>query len=750
MKKDEKPAEKKPAEAAKPAEAKPAAKAAPAAAAQPKDAAKPALATGVPDVDISAEAEANAPLVVAKTETVKVQPAAGGKAPAGQAPAAATPAAKAPAAAQAPAGAKAPAQAAAQKVATTMAKAVVQEAATVVAAKGQAAKAPGAAAAAPAGKAAPAAQQAAPAAAKPQAAPAQAKPAAGTDKEVAAITEAKPAEVKGEKEVIMKKTFTESTKPGREFKPIPEEFYNTLFYFSGMGSVIASSLASGVYVPEHTAKKAPSADVMEECDRRRRRRSQSKGRDLVMSARVQCNDLSSELRRLQNLLATLPTFGDTVQPLPNKPTVKIAEKAILAHTQFPEDLHVPNSPDHPAAPWHQAPPPPVPAKEPEPEKKAEKPKEPEPPKEAPKEAAAKAEETKPEATKASELPGDRAADAKKPEVKEAEVKKPEVDVKETIDVEQIQIVKVVEAHSGPPLPVPPSLKTASAPTAAPPAPATGGGPPAPPPPPPAPLAGAVKIMPAPPSAAPILKPVSPSALIPKPTSPAAFKPKSPIIPPPPPIPNMTSPSVPQVPRPQAQVDGYIPKVGGLREIGVHTGMPLEQIHRPWQERYGTQAVEDYQAPQPFGEPVEVDASGARSWHLSKLRAMEAKGMVPVDRTPGGADDGLPSTHLAKLIRQGEGDSVGSASQYAPFLVSQKSQQLDFEKVLHEAKSGQSYVPSGFKPVAAPGQLQHRMPPAKSPIAHVKAPASPFKPQGSVSPVKAVAGTWEPNLPYSDL
>lgn len=66
-----------------------------------------------------------------------------------------------------------------------------------------------------------------------------------------------------ETEVIMKKTFTESVKPKMEFKPVPEEFYNTLFYFSGMGNVIGSALAEGVYVPEHTAKRAPSPEAIE-------------------------------------------------------------------------------------------------------------------------------------------------------------------------------------------------------------------------------------------------------------------------------------------------------------------------------------------------------------------------------------------------------------------------------------------------------------------------------------------------------
>ncbi len=743
-----KPAEAKPAEAkpaaAKPAEAKPAeAKPAAAKPAEAKPAAAKAEAVkldpaNLPDVDISAEMEANVPVVAA---------AGGVKA--------------------------------AEKVATTIAETVVKEA-TAVATKAESAVSSAGPVKVQAG-AAPAKAEAGPVKVQPQAGPVKVQPEAGPvkvqpqagpvkvqpeagpvkvqpqagpvkvqsqagpvkveakqeDKEVAAIT-AKPGEQKdGETEVIMQKTFTEG-KPRREFKPIPEEFYNTLFYFSGMGSVIASSLASGVYVPEHTAKKAPSAEVAEESEKVRRR-SQCKGRDLVTSARVQCTDLSSELRKLQALLNCLPTFGEGVEPLPvPAPTAAVQpEKAILAHTQLIEEFNVPNSPEHPAAPWHQAP---------------------APPRQLTPEVKKEAEPPKPEATAASDLPGD----------------------KSHTDGE-IQPIPAPVAQTAPP-PAP-----AAPPAPAPPADgAMMNGPIRPPP-------GGVMVMPHPPAQVSAFRPPSPQVRT-QALSPIQGPPSPRPAPPPPPPPSMQNylPAVMPAEAPISHVSApighgppraksaeprptYIPKVEGIREIGVHTGQVLTSVpNRPWQERYGVGHVQNYKAPDPFGH-IEIDSRDAKSWQLSRLRAIEAKGIDLADSA------GLVDPHTGTMgTRVMSYDDISS---YAPYLVSNRSKQADYNQQLYTAKSAQPFIPhnlknkpsaqdgyryqfkettvqsrtspvkmvrgpSATKHVVAPGRMEGS--PGKSPISHVVAPSQ----YASVSPHPHVRKqniyVPESDFGYSDL
>ena len=159
----------------------------------------------------------------------------------------------------------------------------------------------------------------------------------------------------GQTEVIMSKSFTESVKPRLEFKPVPEEFYNTLFYFSGMGNVIGTALAEGVYVPEHTAKRAPSAEAVEEI--MKNQKIPNKGEEIVKSARTQAIDVTLELKHLQSLLGALPIYSDGVNKdggapqhhTPREPPK--VERAILAHTQITDELdrkhtQVPKRPVH--------------------------------------------------------------------------------------------------------------------------------------------------------------------------------------------------------------------------------------------------------------------------------------------------------------------------------------------------------------------------------------------------------------------
>ena len=112
----------------------------------------------------------------------------------------------------------------------------------------------------------------------------------------------KPKETETDKAI--KKTFIESCPT---FQPIPDEFYSKLFYFSGMGTLIGSSLSAGIYVPEDTAKCGLGAEQVESCVPE----SFDKHVEMVKTARNHATDLTTELRKLQALLQGLPIFtGD--------------------------------------------------------------------------------------------------------------------------------------------------------------------------------------------------------------------------------------------------------------------------------------------------------------------------------------------------------------------------------------------------------------------------------------------------------
>ena len=61
-----------------------------------------------------------------------------------------------------------------------------------------------------------------------------------------------------------KPSKTEAPNPsptsGSTFQGKGDDFYNTIFYFSGMGSVIGSALAQGVYVSEQNRRNAIDPD----------------------------------------------------------------------------------------------------------------------------------------------------------------------------------------------------------------------------------------------------------------------------------------------------------------------------------------------------------------------------------------------------------------------------------------------------------------------------------------------------------
>jgi hypothetical protein len=94
----------------------------------------------------------------------------------------------------------------------------------------------------------------------------------------------------------------------REPDLTPEEFYHTLFYFSGMGTVIGSALAEGVYVPERTANTGVRVEYVEEIERQKSE-ERRKRRSSIDVAQHQVVHLSKDLHNLHDLLDSLPKFS---------------------------------------------------------------------------------------------------------------------------------------------------------------------------------------------------------------------------------------------------------------------------------------------------------------------------------------------------------------------------------------------------------------------------------------------------------
>jgi hypothetical protein len=537
-------------------------------------------------------------------------------------------------------------------------------------------------------------------------------------------------------EVIMQKTFTESKKPKHEFRPIPESFYNTLFYFSGMGNVIGSALAEGLYVPENQQKRAPSAEVIEEAVQRKRR-SVSKGRDLITSARVQANDVTCDLRKLQSLLENLPTFTIGTQTY-SRGEAKPAEKPILAHTQLTEDLNKPPQ-THPYAHRGAGLTPEEQQKRQEEqlrqqqlqrqqqqeqmrqqqlqqqrlqqqhmqqeqmrrqqelerqqlqqklqqeqmkreieEKAREEQKrqaELKAKEEAQKAAAEKAAVEKAAAEKAAaekaaaekaaaEKAAAEKAAAEKAAAEKAASKGPGEGEGKTAEAKEgvIQPTHAVDSQAGPPA-----------------------GPPAPPPPPPPPPVPAQSSVPPPPPSLPSAVPQAPSAFsppqpsqinsrhAPDPSKKTVLQPQS--------LPSQTS-----IPQPGS----YVPKVGGVREYGVHTG-DVYMPHSPWQARYGTNKVQDYKAPDPFAPGGTLDTEGLKSWQMSRARAAEAKGIFSVQPH---RDSATFASGPSTAAQQAHGYSRSQPVQefqpaeiksFAPYLVSDKTKRSDFQALYDQTE-----------------------------------------------------------------
>lgn len=174
-------------------------------------------------------------------------------------------------------------------------------------------------------------------AAAPKAEPAKTeppKPAAEPPKPAAAAAApAKPAETKPEakpadkpKEEPKKEVAAPAPVP-KISKAATDAMIGTIFYFSGMGSLLGSALAEGVYVPERNQRSALDADAVDAA------RVQAKKREeIVVTARNQAQALSTDFRHLQALLEGVPTFGEAIEMKPVER--RAVDEPIHGHVYF--------------------------------------------------------------------------------------------------------------------------------------------------------------------------------------------------------------------------------------------------------------------------------------------------------------------------------------------------------------------------------------------------------------------------------
>jgi len=128
-----------------------------------------------------------------------------------------------------------------------------------------------------------------------------------TTKEPATATDTKPTTAPAANPEPTK-TSTANPAPtsgSSTFKGKGDDFYNSIFYFSGMGSVIGSALAQGVYVSEQNRHNAIDPDDVSRKD------GGLHTEQLVVSARGQAQNLSTDFHKLQSLLESLPIFTGT-------------------------------------------------------------------------------------------------------------------------------------------------------------------------------------------------------------------------------------------------------------------------------------------------------------------------------------------------------------------------------------------------------------------------------------------------------
>lgn len=168
--------------------------------------------------------------------------------------------------------------------------------------------------------------------------------------------------------------------------------------------------------------------------------------------------------------------------------------------------------------------------------------------------------------------------------------------------------------------------------------------------------------------------------------------------------------------------------------------------QPWQERYGLDSTNRGQSgPRPYGASAggDVDSTGIKSWQLSHLRALEAKGyrvVTPVGGQPAGGPVGGQPVFVASHSASEE-QLDGEVRSFAPYLVSDRTMSADLRQTLQRATgigtSGDVYLPSPALGVPGRGPSPYQQPQPK-----------PFRPASGVS--YPFSPTMESSLPYCDL
>jgi len=101
------------------------------------------------------------------------------------------------------------------------------------------------------------------------------------------------------------------------YQPLSDEFFKTIFYFSGMGTVIGSALSEGVHVEERHRGRAVEPERLPAKIKEQKHTDEF---PLVVSCREQAHNIYNGLRNLHNLLDSVPTYSDSQTPITYRPS----------------------------------------------------------------------------------------------------------------------------------------------------------------------------------------------------------------------------------------------------------------------------------------------------------------------------------------------------------------------------------------------------------------------------------------------
>jgi len=108
------------------------------------------------------------------------------------------------------------------------------------------------------------------------------------------------------------KQTTDQDLSGSTYSRMPDdEFFKTVFYFSGMGTVIGSALSEGIHVDERYRGRAVDSD---ELPRHLREQLRKDDLPLGIQCREQVHGIADGLKNLRNLLDNVPTYTESYRP----------------------------------------------------------------------------------------------------------------------------------------------------------------------------------------------------------------------------------------------------------------------------------------------------------------------------------------------------------------------------------------------------------------------------------------------------